>query len=405
MRPSDSPRPSGPSIPTGTVIPNSQWSFSDCTNPSTTNICYPAGFQTDMVYQLIYTAENSIISGLGYATTRDFVSFLRYATEDSLGNQNPLAGDISYAVAFGGSQSGRYLRDYLYQGFNQDEQGNKVFDGVFAHAAGANKLPLNFRFANASPFPLQHDGRYLPSDDFPRAYGVLTDPVTGTTDGILKRPATDPKVIHTITSTEYWQYRNSLVDINDAGTADIANPSNVAEYLLAGTAHIHAIDDVPEYGYCQQLTNVNTNGGLLRALLVDLDQWIRNGTAPPPSAVPSIAGGTLVTSDQASTGFPNIPGVTYNGLFNGSGSRILGRMSAVMPGLWIRAIWIRSLEHAKCFGTESEFAGHRPGRRARTDGGGSDRDIDGMESAEFWFYGWRFVRSGRNDDSFADDLG
>ena len=324
VRPSDSPRPSGPGIPAGTVIPNSQWSFSNCSTPSTTDICYPAGFQTDMVYQLIYTAQNSIIMGLGYATTRDFVSFLRYSTQDTLGNPNPLAGDISFALGFGASQSGRYMRDYLYQGFNQDEQNRRVFDGVFVHVAGANKLPLNFRFADANPYSVQHRQRFVPSDNFPRAYGVLTDPVTGTTDGILKRPASDPKVIHTITSTEYWEYRNSLVDTNDSGTTDIANPSNVAEYLLAGTAHLHSIDDIAVDGPCQQLINVNTNGGLLRALLVNLDQWVRNGSAPPPSAVPSIAGGTLVTSDQGSTGFPNIPGVTYNGLLNGSGEQNFG---------------------------------------------------------------------------------
>ena len=324
VRPSDSPRPSGPGIPAGTVIPNSQWSFSNCSIPSTTDICYPGGFQTDMVYQLIYTAQNSIIMGLGYATTRDFVSFLRYSTQDTLGNPNPLAGDISFALGFAASQSGRYMRDYLYQGFNQDEQNRRVFDGVFVHAAGANKLPLNFRFADANPYSVQHRQRFVPSDNFPRAYGVLTDPVTGTTDGILKRPASDPKVIHTITSTEYWEYRNSLVDTNDSGTTDIANPSNVAEYLLAGTAHLHSIDDIAVDGPCQQLINVNTNGGLLRALLVNLDQWVRNGSAPPPSAVPSIAGGTLVTSDQGSTGFPNIPGVTYNGLLNGSGEQNFG---------------------------------------------------------------------------------
>jgi len=143
-------------------------------------------------------------------------------------------------------------------------------------------------------------------------------------DGILKRPATDPKVFHTDTSSEYWENRASLLATDENGTVDLADPPNVRRYLFSSTSHLVAVGSSTFTGSCQQLTNPLTNGLLARALLVDLDQWVRNGTAPPDSRVPKLADGTLASTDQASTGFPNIPGVTYNGLFNGSGERNFG---------------------------------------------------------------------------------
>jgi alpha/beta hydrolase family protein len=328
VRPSDSPRPSAPDIPAGTVVPSGQWSFANCPSgppgdPSVTDICLATGFQTNSVYELTYQATNSPVMGLGYLTTRDFVSFLRYATADDMGTPNPVAG-LDRALCQGLSQSGRYLRDFLYQGFNEDEGGRRVCDGVNIHIAGVHKLPLNYRFAQPNPFPVQHARRYLPDANFPRTYAVRSDPLTGRMDGILKRPATDPKVFHTVTSTEYWENRASLLDTDENGTVDLADPPNVRRYLFSSTSHLVAAGSSTFTGSCQQLTNPLTNGLVARALLLDLDQWVRNGTAPPDSRVPKLADGTLVSADQASTGFPNIPGVTYNGLFNGSGERNFG---------------------------------------------------------------------------------
>ncbi len=333
VRPSDSPRPSAPDIPAGTIVPTGQWSFAYCPDgapgtPSTTDICLAGGFQSNMVYQLTYKATSPTVMGFGYLTTRDFLSFLRYETADDFGHPNPVAG-LRLAVCQGISQSGRYLRDFLYQGFNEDErgvpgQGRRACDAVNVHIAGVHKLPLNYRFAQPNPFPVQHANRYLPDTNFPRAYSVRQDPVTGRTDGILKRPATDPKVFHTVTSTEYWQNRASLADTDESGATDLADPANVRRYLFSGTQHFTAKGDPPDFGSCQQLSNPTHNGVLVRALLVALDEWVRNGTAPPTSRVPRISDGTLVASDQDSTGFPNIPGVTYNGLFNASGERDFG---------------------------------------------------------------------------------
>ena len=330
MRPSDSFRPSLPDIPDGQVIPHSQWSFARCPDglpgtPSRTDICLAGRFQTDRVYQLIYKATKSPVSGLGLVTTRDFVSFLRYAKEDDAHHPNPIYG-MGTALAWGASRSGKYLRDFLYQGFNEDEEGQPVFDGVWIHVAGARKPLLNYRFAAPDPGSRQHANRYKPEDAFPRTYAIRKDPLTGKMDGILKRPATDPKLIHTDNASEYWSAWSSLVDTDEDGTVDLDHPDHVRRYLFSSTQHSAGKGQPPNYGIgnrqCQQLSNTTHYGVIARALLMALDKWVRNGTPPPDSRVPRIEDGTLVPSYH--TGFPNIPGVIYNGLYNASGGRYFG---------------------------------------------------------------------------------
>jgi len=335
VRRSDSASSGTPELPDGEVIPTSRWSFARCPNgppgtPSAVDICLEGGFQKDLVYELTYMATGSPISGLGYVTTRDFVAFLRQGGPDSAGNPNPVSG-ISAAICLGISISGQYLRDFLYLGFNEDEQGRRVCDGAFIQGAGAHKAALNYRFArdpNATPFLGQHAGRNNPDLAFPMAYGVRQDPLTGRVDGILKRPATDPKVFHTDSSTEYWQRRSSLTDTDENGTVDLVQPSNVRKYVFAGMQHVAQKNAPPNYGTlnrkCDQLSNPTHPGILARALLVALEDWVRRGVEPPPGHAPSLRDGTLTTSDQANTGFPNIPGVAYNGAFNASGAADFG---------------------------------------------------------------------------------
>jgi len=348
MRPSDSPRPSSPEIPEGTLVPASQWSFASCPSgppgtPSVTDICLAGGFQNDKVYELRYRATRSPVMGLGYVTSRDFVSFLKNATADDAGNPNPAAG-VDTALCAGISSSGMYYRDYLYQGFNADEKNRRVCDAVHIHIPGVQKLYLNYRFAQPNPFTVQHRERYVPDTNFPRHYGVEKDPLTGRVDGILKRPATDPKVVHTDTSTEWWQFRSSLVDTDEHGTFDLdrrdnagvgrgigskpSQPWNVRRYLFASTQHYVARGVTLTKGtgnrQCQQFSNGTNPGPSARALLVAMLDWVRHGRLPPESRVPRIDDGTLVPPDQASTGFPAIPGVTYTGRYNGSGERDFG---------------------------------------------------------------------------------
>ena len=247
VRPSDSPRPSGPDIPAGTVVPTTQWSFAKCPSgppgtPSPTDICLAGGFKNNQAYELTYQATGSPISGLGYVTTRDFVSFLRNSTADDAGTPNPAAG-VSRTLSHGYSISAQYLRDFVYQGFNEDEQGRTVCDGMFVHSAGAQKTALNYRFTydpNSAPFKSQHAGRGAPETNLPRTYTVRADPLTGQMDGLLKRPTSDPKIIHANTSTEYWERRASLLDTDENGTTDLVESPNVRRYLIAGTqAYYH----------------------------------------------------------------------------------------------------------------------------------------------------------------------
>lgn len=329
-RPSDSPRPSGPEIPAGTPVPDSEWSFASCPSgppgtPSVTDICLAGGFQNNMVYELRYRATNSPVMGLGYLTSRDYVSFLRHAKHDDTGAANPV-GELHTTLCQGISSSGMYYRDYLYQGFNEDEEGRRVCDGVWIHIPGVQKLFLNYRFAQPNPFTVQHRERYVPDTNFPRRYQRERDPLTGRVDGILTRPQSDPKVFHTDTSTEWWQFRSSLVDTDDDGEKDLRHPYNVRRFLFSGTQHYPTKGATPSFGtgnrQCEQLSNVTHPGIYARALLVALDAWVRDNRRPPESRVPRIKDGTLVPPE--SLAFPRIPGVTFLGLYNGSGDRDFG---------------------------------------------------------------------------------
>ena len=327
---SDSPRPSAPELVRGDLVPNADWAFAKCPDgwpgtPSATDICLREGFRNDRNYQLAYRATGSPVMGLGYLTSRDFVTFLRRATADDNGTPNPVAG-IDTALCLGISSSGMYLRDFLYQGFNEDNQGRRVCDGMHIHIAGVQKLYLNYRFAQPNPFTQQHRERYVPDTNFPHQYGVRGNPKTNVPDGILKRPSTDPKLIHTDTSNEYWQFRASLTGTTEGGKLDLTDNSRVRRYLLASMQHGNFKGDPPNHGIadrqCEQFTNQTHTGPMLRALLVALDAWVHEGKAPPPSRVPRIADGTLVAPDQVA--WPKIPGVRFAGLFNGSGERDFG---------------------------------------------------------------------------------
>lgn len=336
VRPSDSPRPPGPAVPPGTVVPSSSWRFA-----SDTELCVSGGFQPGNVYELQYTARGPRVMGVGYAATRDVVSFLRYATEDADGDANPLAvgSGVRHALGQGISSSGMYLRDFLYQGFNEDVRGRRVFDGVNVHIAGAHKLFLNYRFAQPNPYSTQHRDRYLPYVQFPFNYGARRNPLVEAgvidgplVDGILKRPATDPVVIHTDTSTEYWQFQAGLVSTDGFGH-DVPVPGNVRQYLISGLQHASVPGATPVQGICQQLSNPTHVGPALRALVEALDGWVTRGTAAPPSRRPTITNGTLVTSDRDSTGFPHIPTVVYNGFYNDAGERDFGARDSQNRGI------------------------------------------------------------------------
>jgi Alpha/beta hydrolase domain len=280
------------------TLASGQWEFID----AQTIRLLPAGtaFANGKIYQLVYEAKDPPVAGIGLAATRDWIAFLRHAKADDSGNANPLApgGRMvpTRALAHGTSQSGRYLRDFVYRGFNEDEAGRIVFEGINVHV-GAGRPFLDFRFAQ--PERMQNIGHgfvYFPNTDFPFAYESEHDPFTGVGDGILARCTTRgncPKVMHTESGIEYWQSGESLVTTDPSGRRDATLPSGVRIYHMASTQHVDSETMPP--GVCTEPWNKVDRRPVLRALLLALDRWVKNGTKPPPSSYPRIADGTLVT--------------------------------------------------------------------------------------------------------------
>ena len=281
--------------------------------PSASHIYLPQGFEPGWIYELVYQAKEPLVLGLGHAAVRDFVSFLKHAEVDAAGRPNPLfagAAGIDRAYGWGRSQSGRCIRDYVHSGFNADAQGRRVFDGVLPHVAGAGLLCINQRFGNlVTSAGQQYEDHCNGADRFPFAYAASRDHLTGRCDAILKRPHTDPLVMHTQTATEYWQRRGSLVHTDTEGN-DLELPETVRVYFWASSQHFaDPLARAPTRGVCQQLANVVRTSMLFRALLDAMDAWVTHATPPPPSRIPRRADGTLVAISDWLHQFPRIPGV------------------------------------------------------------------------------------------------
>jgi hypothetical protein len=273
-----------------------------------------SGFEPGFLYELVYEGEGSLVQGVSFASVRDLISFLRHEG----GDNNPLriaAGKqvINRAFSFGVSQSGRFLRHLLYEGFNEDTQGRIVFDGLIPHVAGGGLGFFNHRFAQPNRHNGQHEDHLYPADVFPFTYGPATDPFTKKTDSILgvyQKSKTQPKVMHTQSAAEYWHRAGSLVHTDPLGTKDADIPDNVRIYSFGGTQHGPAAFP-PSKGISDNYTNFGDYRPLLRGLLTALDEWVREDKAPPASIYPRLADGTLVAPTREATGFPKIPGVRF----------------------------------------------------------------------------------------------
>ena len=211
-------------------IPASQWRFAS----SRAIELLPEGtkFKPGFIYDFRYVAQNPEIVGIGFAATRDLVSFLRYEAKDASGTANPLgaggAPPIRHALGFGISQSGRYLRDHVGQGFNQDEAGRKVFDGILAHISGIGRVFDNTEFSQPYRTSTQHEDHFFPENAFPFAHARLRDPITGRSGALLRGDGFDPLIIESNTATEYWQKGASLLATDPLGQHDIAIPGDGA---------------------------------------------------------------------------------------------------------------------------------------------------------------------------------
>ncbi len=305
------------------VIPSDQWQFAafqvglgaetkvaeHALVPSDWHIYYPAGFQPGWIYELLYTAKDPKVMGLGHAVVRDVVSFLKYDTTEA----NPLRG-TEKAYGWGRSQTGRCLRDFVYRGFNADLSGRRVFDGVIPHVAGAGRKWLNHRFAN----PIvsggqQYEDHFNIADSFPFSYAWSRDHLTGREDAILKRPETDPLVFHSQSATEYWVRRGSLAHTDTQGN-DLPQPDTVRVYCWSSSQHgADPLLQKPASGIGQHYSNNVATSMFFRAMLVALDAWATSGTLPPDSRMPRRADGTLVDYDTWRRQYPAIPGTAVLG--------------------------------------------------------------------------------------------
>jgi hypothetical protein len=297
------------------IIPRSEWSFARLEGgrvvPDASHVYMASGFQPGKTYEVTYKTTGAAVVGMGLLAPRDFVSFLRYgpASED-----NPCAGDIRYAYAFGRSQSGSFLRQFLYQGLTQDEQDRPVFDGVFPLVAGSGRGELNQRFGQPSAGPKYSAGRLFPFHDTEQE-----DPDTGRTDGLLRRLAAKgkvPKIFLINTSAEYWGGHAALIHTTLDGKDDLPPSDSVRIYHYAGTQHgpgrLALYDvDIQEGPRGQQLGNSVDYRPLLRAALVNLDRWVSSGEEPPASCHPRLDDGTAIPPERTEATFRAIPGVNF----------------------------------------------------------------------------------------------
>ncbi len=309
------------------LIPNSDWSFGKCPDgknptPSNVDVCYPAGFSPNYLYELVYVAQDPLVMGIGFAATRDLVSFLRYERSAA----NPLlakgeakadADPLRWAIGFGRSQSGRYIKDFVYQGFNLDEGKRVVFDGILPLISGSRLTFTNAEFAMPGRAPGNAvESHFYRGDEFPHSYASVYDPISKKRDGWLARCTIQrscPKIMHWDSGHEPWSgARNSLLVADGFGKSNLPVPENVRLYYFASTQHVPTLK--PDYGICKHLSNPNPYRETVRALVVAMQVWIVEGKPPPPSRFPSVADGTLVPPvPESGFGFPKIPGVAYTG--------------------------------------------------------------------------------------------
>jgi hypothetical protein len=293
------------------MIPRTEWSFAHVQGQLTPDPHYVhlnSGFTPGRIYELVYTSQDPAVVGVGLAAVRDFLSYLKYDPQAT--------APVRRAYAVGISQSGRFLRHFLYQDFNADEQGRQVMDGVIAHVAGAGRGSFNHQFAQPSRDAQPMSSIFFPTDLFPFTDLPEADPDTGAKEGLLDNSTklhTAAKVFYTNTSYEYWGRAASLIHTTADGKKDAALAPNTRVYFLAGLQHFSgafppqsSAPGNPDYT-AQQKHNPNPIQWYWRALITDMDEWVKKGKEPPPSIYPRIAEKTLVPLNSWS--FPKIPGV------------------------------------------------------------------------------------------------
>jgi hypothetical protein len=298
-------------------IPRDYWAFArDESGKSVTDPCFirvSKPFESKRIYEVVYRAQGSPIAGLGFAAVRDFAAYLKYGPKDGVLRERPET--LATTIGFGLSQTGRFLRQFVYEGFNADERKRKVFDGLLITLAGAGRGSFNHRFAN----PGQAGNSVLdvlrPVDLFPFTDLPQKDPLTGAKDGLLlraDRQKVTPKIFYIYSSTEYWARFGSLTHTDTAGTEDVALHPSTRLYFVAGTPHVaRAFPARRDYGEIrfENLANPVAPKFAFRALLIGLDEWVNKDLNPPESSYPTLKNKELVSLSSAA--FPRFPELAF----------------------------------------------------------------------------------------------
>ena len=298
-------------------VPKNDWEFADCSKvpfpgaPNPRKLCVKGGFDSQYLYEMVYEVKNPWVLGVGLAALRDVNSFLRYETQDTFGNKNPVAGFIKKAVVLGVSQSGNVLKTFINLGFNEDLKGRIVFDGANPHIAG-RQTTINVRFG----LPNGSGTLYEPGGEGVLWWDTYADNVRFNREpaGLLDRckaTKTCPKIFDTFGAAEFIGRLASVAITGTDAKADLTLPENVRRYYFPGTTHggggggISAVQ--APAGNCALAPNPNPQLEQMAALRVALREWVLNGIEPPASSYPSLRGKTLVPANAKAIGFPTIP--------------------------------------------------------------------------------------------------
>jgi hypothetical protein len=313
------------------TVPTSGWDYTDSSltavKLTSGNFGGPGSFGPTALYEFTYIAKEPVVAGLGFASLRDLATFLRDAKTDDNGVGNPLAGDVQYIYTVCSSQPCRTTRDFVLYGFNEPEHPpqkaghgqnfdrERVFDGMLNWKGGGSGIFMNYRFAQPGRTHRQHIARWTPEIQFSFADVAFFDRVTGKFGSRLdrcRRTNTCPNIFEANSANEYWAKASSVLTTDgQAHDLDLAKTENVRYYLFSSFPH--GAGTAP--GICQQPQNPLAPDQLLRALLLDLDDWVSTGREPPHNRVPRLYDKTLAPAlPQSGMGFPNIPGVVYNGI-------------------------------------------------------------------------------------------
>jgi hypothetical protein len=294
------------------ILPRSQWRFElpDSESGSGLAVRLEGGFKKGRIYEIVYASADPVVVGIGLAALRDAAGWLRDA------EQSPV--QVDRAIAIGISQTGRLLRHFLYQGFNQLESGGKAFDGVIAHTAGAGRGSFNHRFGQPSRDAHRFRAFLYPTDIYPFTDQAQLDPVTGRNEGLLDRLREGnavPRIFYTNTGYEYWGRNAALIHTSLDGKNDIALAPEVRSYHFASGQHF--VGGFPPQAVATRYPE-NPLDFLwsLRALLLAMDDWVANDVEPPASKIPRLADQTLVPLEQYR--FPQVSGVQAPAIAHGT---------------------------------------------------------------------------------------